>query len=327
MKLSTPPPLLIVALVLSSANSAPAGMSPSAVVVDDNLSSSFAASDSTGGVNDAAAAASSSGGRSLQQSSVNCDITAAYHPDYTLGWNLGHCVLTTTCNSPSYATELECCQEAYAGQESKTCVSNLDNPPTMSPTITGGPSEYYADYTLPWPEGVCINTVPVPSGRPVYTSQLACCKAAYGGQVSKACINDLPSPPTSSPTELEAADYYADYSLAWPEGKCINTHPVPSGRPIYTSQLACCKAAYGGQVSKVCINDLPSPPTSSPTILGADEYYPNYSLAWPEGVCIKTQPVPSGRPTYTSQLGCCQAAYAGQVSRACILAATATASP
>lgn len=263
--------------------------------------------------------------RNLQQS---CDITAAYHPDYSLPWSEGHCIFTTTCNSPSYATELACCQEAYAGQESGVCLSSMENPPTTSPTKTGGLDAWYADYSLPWPIGVCINTVPLPiHGVVIYASQLACCQGAYSDQMSKACINGLVNPPTTSPTKAgdAATDYYPDYSLAWPEGKCINSKPVPSGRPIYTSQLACCKAAYGGQVSKVCINDLPNPPTMAPTKAGGpEEYYPDYSLAWPEGICINTVLVPSGRPIYTTALGCCQAAYAGQVSRACIIAATPT---
>jgi hypothetical protein len=265
--------------------------------------------------------------RDLQQS---CDTTASYHPDYSLPWSEGHCIFTTTCNSPSYSTELACCKEAYAGQTSKVCLSKLDNPPTSSPTKTGGPDEYYPDYSLPWPEGKCINTVPVPSGRPTYTSQLACCKEAYGGQMSKACLSGLATPPTSSPTKTGAAgtDYYPDYSRAWPEGVCINTQPIPSGRPTYATQLACCKAAYGGQVSNVCIKGLLNPPTSAPTKVGGpDEYYPDYSLAWTEGVCTNTVPVPSGRPMYTTYLACCQGAYGGQVSRACIKKATATPAP
>jgi hypothetical protein len=275
----------------------------------------------------AAAAANPVVERDLQQS---CDITAAYHPDYSLPWSEGKCVLTTTCNSPSYVTELACCKEAYAGQTSNFCISQMANPPTSSPTKTGGPDAYYADYTLPWPEGKCINTVPVPSGRQIYSTQLACCKEAYAGQVSNMCVRDLATPPTTAPTKAGAAgtDYYPDYSLAWPEGKCINTQPIPSGRPTYTSQLACCKAAYGGQVSNACIKDLANPPTSAPTKVGGpDAFYADYSLPWPAGVCINTVPVPSGRPTYTTQLACCQAAYAGQVSLACTKKATATSAP
>ena len=107
--------------------------------------------------------------------------------------------------------------------------------------------------------------VPVPSGRPTYTSMLACCKAAYGGQTSNKCIASLPNPPTAAPTKVSPDVYYPDYSLAWTAGKCINTLPIPSGRPTYTSELACCKAAYAGQVSNACVADLPNPPTKAPT--------------------------------------------------------------
>jgi surface protein len=191
----------------------------------------------------------------------------------------------------------------------------------MSPTKTGGPDAYYPNYDVAWPEGYCANTVPMPSGRPVYTTMLGCCKGAYGGQTSGACIAKLPSPPTMAPTKTGAAgtDYYPNYDLAWPEGVCINTQPIPSGRPVYTTQLACCKAAYGGQTSGACIKGLASPPTMAPTKKGGpDAYYPDYSLAWREGKCINTQPMPSGRPVYTTLLACCKAAYGGQTSGACI---------
>ena len=256
--------------------------------------------------------------RKLQAS---CEFTAAWHPDYSVGWDQGKCDFTTTCNSPSYSTNLACCKGAYGGQISNYCVSQMANPPTMSPTKTGGPDAYYPNYDVAWPEGYCANTVPMPSSRPVYTTMLGCCKGAYGGQTSGACIAKLPSPPTMAPTKTGAAgtDYYPNYDLAWPEGVCINTQPIPSGRPVYTTQLACCKAAYGGQTSGACIKGLASPPTMAPTKKGGpDAYYPDYTLAWPEGKCINTVPMPSGRPVYTTQLACCKAAYAGQSSGACI---------
>ena len=257
--------------------------------------------------------------RDLQAS---CESTAAWHPDYSVGWDQGKCDFTTTCNSPSYSTNLACCKGAYGGQIWNYCVSQMVNPPTMSPTKTGGLDAYYPNYDVAWPEGYCANTVPMPSSRPVYTTMLGCCKGAYGGQTSGACIAKLPSPPTMAPTKTGAAgtDYYPNYDLPWPEGICINTQPIPSGRPVYTTQLACCKAAYGGQTSGACIKGLASPPTMAPTMKGGpeDAYYPDYTLAWTEGKCINTVPMPSGRPVYTTQLACCKSAYAGQSSGACI---------
>jgi hypothetical protein len=281
--------------------------------------------------------------------SLQCDSVAAWHPNYSLGWSQGKCELTTTCNSPSYSTNLACCQAAYGGQVSNYCISQLANPPTAAPTPTSAPTKigegtYYPDYTLPWTTGKCINSTPIPSGVPTYSSMLLCCKGAYGGQVSGSCIAALPNPPTTAPTNTAAptptaaptkageGTYYPDYTLAWPAGKCIATLPVPSGRPTYSTMLACCKGAYGGQTSGVCIAALPSPPTTAPTNTaaptptaaptkpGEGTYYPDYTLAWPSGKCIATLPVPSGRPTYSSMLACCKAAYGGQTSGACIAA-------
>ena len=256
--------------------------------------------------------------RELQAS---CESTAAWHPDYSAGWDQGKCDFTTTCNSPSYSTNLACCKGAYGSQTSNYCVSKMANPPTMSPTKTGGPDAYYPNYDIAWPEGYCINTVPMPSGHPVYTTMLACCKGAYGGQTSGACIAKLPSPPTMAPTKAGAAgtNYYPNYNLAWPEGYCINTQPIPSGRPVYATMLACCKASYGGQASGACIKALINPSTMAPIKAGGpDAYYPDYTLNWSEGKCINTVPMPSGRPVYTTQLACCKSAYAGQSSGACI---------
>ena len=109
----------------------------------------------------------------------------AWHPNYSAGWTNGYCHLTKDCNSPSYATELACCKGAYAGQTSGHCVSQLPNPPTTSPTATGGLDVYYPLYEVSdWAGGHCTNLRPLPSGRPSYATMLACCKGAYAGQES-----------------------------------------------------------------------------------------------------------------------------------------------
>ena len=110
--------------------------------------------------------------------------TQAWHPTYSAGWTNGYCQLTVDCNSPSYSSELTCCKGAYAGQTTGECLKRLPNPPTTSPTGTGGLAVYYPDYTKAWPEGNCINDRNMPSGRPTYPTMLACCKGAYGGQMS-----------------------------------------------------------------------------------------------------------------------------------------------
>jgi len=253
---------------------------------------------------------------------INCAEDIAWHPNYSLGWAGGTCSRTLSCISQGSSTELSCCKANYPNQMSGACLASLPNPPTTSPTEAGGFSVYYPDYDTAWTQATCINERPLPSGRPTYSTLLACCKGAYGGQVSGACLASLPNPPTMSPTETGGLSvYYPDYSTAWPEATCINERPLPSGRPNYSTLLACCKGAYGGQTSGACIASLPNPPTMSPTETGGlSVYYPDYSTAWTQATCINERPLPSGRPTYSSQLACCRGAYGGQTSAACICA-------
>lgn len=140
---------------------------------------------------------------------------AAWHPVYAAGWTNGHCRYAIDCNSPSYTSELSCCNGAYPGQVSGACLQSLPNPPTPSPTQE--PEEvWYPDYATAWSDAGCINTLPVPSGRPEFSSQLECCQKSYSGQVSGKCISMLPNAPTSSPTTFErTADFwYPDYESA-----------------------------------------------------------------------------------------------------------------
>jgi hypothetical protein len=249
-----------------------------------------------------------------------------WYPNYDIGWTDGVCINQRPLPSgrPTYTSMLACCKGAYGGQTSGACIGDLPSPPTESPTATGGLDVYYPDYeNSDWTSGTCINTRPKPAGRPFYDSMLACCKGAYGGQTSGACLAALPSPPTESPTSTGGLDvWYPDYDMSWTEGECINKRPLPNGRPSYDSQLACCKGAYGGQTSGSCLASLPSPPTESPTASGGlDVWYPNYTQTWSSATCINTRPLPSGRPTYGSQMSCCSGAYGGQTSGACICAA------
>eukprot|EP00584_Thalassiosira_punctigera_P000720 CAMPEP_0172530044 /NCGR_PEP_ID=MMETSP1067-20121228/3914_1 /TAXON_ID=265564 ORGANISM="Thalassiosira punctigera, Strain Tpunct2005C2" /NCGR_SAMPLE_ID=MMETSP1067 /ASSEMBLY_ACC=CAM_ASM_000444 /LENGTH=100 /DNA_ID=CAMNT_0013314187 /DNA_START=720 /DNA_END=1022 /DNA_ORIENTATION=+ len=67
--------------------------------------------------------------------------------------------------------------------------------------------------------------------------------------------------------------------------------------------IACCNGAYGGQVSGKCLAALPSPPATSSTSAGGflEVYYPDYDTVWRSATCINDQPLPSGRPTYSSK--------------------------
>ena len=60
-----------------------------------------------------------------------------WHPVYSAGWTNGYCRYNIDCDSPGYASELECCKFSYAGQISGHCISRLPNPPTTSPTGVG----------------------------------------------------------------------------------------------------------------------------------------------------------------------------------------------
>jgi len=252
----------------------------------------------------------------------------AWHPNYSAGWTNGDCRFTKDCNSPSFSTELACCKGAYAGQTSGFCLSSLPNPPTTSPTGAGGLDIYYPLYEASggWSSGYCTNNRPLPAGRPTYTTMLGCCKGAYAGQMSGFCLSKLPSPPTTAPTGTGGADFwYPEYDKPWATAGCKNTLPLPftpGGRPTFDTQLACCKGAYAGQTSGMCLQLLPSPPTTAPTGAGGlDFWYPDYDKAWALAGCSNKRPAPfasGGRPTYDTQLACCKGAYAGQMSGMCL---------
>eukprot|EP00578_Thalassiosira_sp_NH16_P019189 CAMPEP_0181099522 /NCGR_PEP_ID=MMETSP1071-20121207/12704_1 /TAXON_ID=35127 /ORGANISM="Thalassiosira sp., Strain NH16" /LENGTH=298 /DNA_ID=CAMNT_0023182189 /DNA_START=114 /DNA_END=1007 /DNA_ORIENTATION=+ len=273
---------------------------------------------------DAAAVSFTNEQRELSNCWGDTPPAAEWHPTYSAGWTDGYCRFTVDCNSPGYSTELACCKGTYGGQMSGECLRRLPNPPTTSPTGAGGLDVYYPDYDMTWSEGHCVNERPLPSGRPTYGSMLACCKGAYGGQMSGACLAKLPSPPTTSPTEVGGPGlWYPDYATSWADAKCLNTWPAPfntGDRPVYDDQLACCKAAYGGQTSGACIASLPSPPTTSPTAAGGlDFWYPDYDTSWADASCKNERPLPfnvGDRPTYDTLLACCKGAYGGQISGA-----------
>jgi len=257
-----------------------------------------------------------------------------YYPLYEAagGWAAGHCINDRPLpeGRPTYATMLACCRGAYSGQLSGTCLSKLPSPPTTSPTSSSFLSElWYPDYDTPWTDAGCSNKLPFPfttGGRPTFATQLACCKGAYAGQISGKCLSQLPSPPTTSPTTLDGlgALWYPEYEKSWAEAGCSNKLPLPfttGGRPTFPTQLACCKAAYAGQMSGKCLSQLPSPPTTSPTTTEGGLWYPDYETPWAEAGCTNARPYPfstGGRVTYDTQLSCCKGAYAGQMSGKCL---------
>ena len=83
----------------------------------------------------------------------------------------------------------------------------------------------------------------------------------------------------------------AKYEKPWSDAGCSNKLPLPfnnkADRPNYSTQLACCKGAYSGQTSGLCLSQLPSPPTMTPTGSGgAGFWYPHYDTSWNAATCL-----------------------------------------
>ena len=256
-----------------------------------------------------------------------------WYPDYNPIWAQGLCsnALPAPTGRPQYDSHSECCAKAYGGQASGACVGSLSvstedslssskpfiadandliNNPSVALSINNEEkAKWYPDYNPIWTLGVCSNIAPVPIGRPSYNSQSECCQIEYGGQVSGACAG------FSTSAVIKSESYYPDYNGNWSLGKCTNAFPAPSGRPQYSSHKECCEKAYAGQSSGACVEDL----TVTPTTMNALEvFYPDYNPIWALGVCSNKSPVPQGRPTYSSQDECCNFAYRGQSSGACV---------
>ena len=164
-----------------------------------------------------------------------------------------------------------------------------------------------------WPNAGCMKTLPHPISAAVfYTTQLECCKGAFGGQSSNACVMGLPNPPTAkpsvapttvaptikSPTTLagQGGGWYADYGTAWPNAGCKNTTPLPiHATMFYATQLECCKGAFGGQTSNACVMGLPNPPTAKPT--AATTSKPTFAPIAKPTAKPAVAPTPSDIPT------------------------------
>jgi len=124
------------------------------------------------------------------------------------------------------------------------------------------PVLWHPDYQQPWSTAGCVSKPDCDS--PGYSTQLECCQTAYGGQVSGACIRQLPT----SPTDM-IEKWYADYGKTWSDAGCKSATPYPSyATTFFNSQLVCCKGAFGGQTSGVCIRGLPNTPTTAPITAG-----------------------------------------------------------
>ena len=148
------------------------------------------------------------------------------------------------------------------------------------------PVLWHRDLTKTWSAGTCINVADCDS--PGFQTQLECCKGAFAGQTSNACLKGLPNPPTPLPTSLSTKSpshlptstptksptainpnqgkWYADYGTVWINAGCRNTLPHPNYATHYfESQEECCNFAYAGQTSGACLNGLRSKSPIMPT--------------------------------------------------------------
>jgi hypothetical protein len=247
----------------------------------------------------------------------------AYYADLTKDWKDGVCInkMPAPIGAKIYDTELECCKGQYASQSSGACLAALPNPPTVSPTADGGPDAYYKAPNMDWSKGYCINTMPAPSGAVIYDTELECCKAAFAGQTSGACLAALPSPPTVSPTGENGPDaWYKKPDIDWDDGYCTNTLPAPVGATIYDTELECCKGQYLTQNSGACLAALPSPPTASPIGASTAKFFPIFDT-WETGHC-DNDPTSATASTssyrYDTQEECCDAWFKSQSTGYCM---------
>jgi len=225
-----------------------------------------------------------------------------WYADYGTTWTDAGC--KTTLPHPNYATlffdtQLECCKSSFAGQTSNACLKGLPDPPTQLPTslLTKSPSH------LPT------------------------------------------SLPTKSPTALNTNEgkWYADYGTTWTDAGCKTTLPHPNYATLFfDTQLECCKSSFAGQTSNACLKGLPDPPTQLPTSLSTKspshlptstptksptainpnegKWYADYGTVWINAGCKNTLPHPNYATHYfESQEECCNSAYAGQTSGACLI--------
>ena len=86
------------------------------------------------------------------------------------------------CNSPGYKSKLACCDGQYGGQVSGACKVDFANPSTTT-------TKWYTNYGMSWGIAGCKAAFQYPSYvSTFYDNQPDCCKGAYRGQRSGACL-------------------------------------------------------------------------------------------------------------------------------------------
>ncbi len=137
------------------------------------------------------------------------DLVEVWYADYEdATYEDGLCVNNKTIpeGRTTYSSQLKCCQSAFGAQSHHTCIENMPNAPTQSPTAKVGSETgiWYPSLLTDanYEEGSCSNTAPVPMGVETFWSQELCCLGVYGSQSQHYCLDQLPSDaPSSSPSE------------------------------------------------------------------------------------------------------------------------------
>jgi hypothetical protein len=219
--------------------------------------------DSPGWDTEAACCAGAYGGQTNGAcTSINAGTSGSgasrWYPDYDTPWPMAGCV--NALPLPIHATiffdaQLDCCNGAFAGQMSGACISKLVSPPTSKPTTIGeAGGGWYADYGTAWLIAGCKNSLP----RPIYTivvydTELECCRAAYGGQSTDACVQGLPNPPTKKPTSAPTRKPTRSPSKAPTKKPTASPTKAPTGTPTWAPTSApVCPVVGGKPVGGAC---------------------------------------------------------------------------
>ena len=76
--------------------------------------------------------------------------------------------------------------------------SNQEGSTPQTPQTPSTSDKWYPDYNGDYALGKCINELPLPTGRPNYSSGEGCCQASYGNQASGICLSSLNTGQTTS---------------------------------------------------------------------------------------------------------------------------------
>lgn len=178
----------------------------------------------------------------------------------------------------------------------------LPNPPTLIPTtittLAGLGGGWYADYNTAWSIAGCKNTLPFPNHATLfYATQLKCCKGAYSGQISHACIKGLPSPPTKLPVlKPSSKPSQIAGSATYPTIMGLSISPTASNHSD-TATLAPTSQSPTNLTGSPTASPSQSPRTSAATPTSSPSQSPMTSTATPMASPSQSPTNLTGAPT------------------------------